>query len=94
VARDILTNAAQQLALLVASVRAQLFADGEQTAVAFIGGVFRSPILRERFRQIIELEPGNHCGEPRYGPAAGALLEAYRSAGLQIRLTNVTEHTI
>ena len=38
--------------------------------------------LLERFRTLIELEPGNRCGPPRYGPAEGALLEAYRAVGL------------
>ena len=43
-------------------------------------------LLRERFRALVELENGNHCGPPRHGPAEGALLEAYRAAGLEIRL--------
>src|SRR5439155_20550498 len=66
VARDILANAAQQLATFAVSVRAQWFCPGEPAIVPYVGGVFQSGILRERFRQLVELEPGNRCTEPRY----------------------------
>ena len=89
VARDILLAAAQQLAMLSASVRRQLFEPGAAVIVAYIGGVFRGELLRERFRMLVELEEGNRCAPPVYGPAAGALLEAYRAVGLRPRLTNV-----
>ena len=81
VAREILENAAAQLAGLVAAVRGQLFAPGETIRVAYIGGVFRSEILRQRFCALVESEAGNVCGPPMYPPAAGALLEAMRAAG-------------
>jgi hypothetical protein len=55
--------------------------------VAYIGGVFRSGIVLERFRILAELEEGARCHAPEYGPAAGALLEAYRAAGLHPQLT-------
>jgi len=82
VAVEILHGAAQQLATLAAAVRRQLFQAGEPAAVSYIGGVFESAILLERFRALVELEEGNRCSPPRYGPEAGALLEAYRAAGL------------
>jgi N-acetylglucosamine kinase-like BadF-type ATPase len=81
VAQRLLDNAAQELALLVASVRGQLWQPGEAVEVAYIGGVFRSERLRERFRMLVELEPGNRCRAPRLGPAEGALLEALRAWG-------------
>jgi N-acetylglucosamine kinase len=84
---DILNGAAQSLALLAASVRSQLWAPGDPVEVAYIGGVFESERLRERFRMLVELEEGCHCGSPRYGPAEGALLEAYRAEGLNPELT-------
>src|SRR5262245_12594982 len=90
-AGDILRNAAQQLASLTASIRNQLWREGEPARVAYIGGVFRSQLLLERFRLLIEMESGNHCGPPVYGPAAGALLEAYRAAGLHPMLTELPE---
>jgi len=91
VARDILHGAAQQLALLTAAVRRQLWASGEHVRVAWIGGVFRSRMLLERYRDLIELEEGNHAAAPEHGPAAGALLEAYRAAGLAPPLTHLEE---
>jgi hypothetical protein len=75
-------TAAMHLAYLAASVRAQLWKPGDAVEVAHIGGVFESGILRERFRTLVELEKGNRCGPPRNGPAAGALFEAYRAAGV------------
>jgi len=81
VAREILESAAAQLAALVAAVRGQFFAPGEAIRVAYIGGVFRSDILRQRFCALVESEAGNACGPPMYPPAAGALLEAMRAVG-------------
>jgi len=83
VARDILHNAAQQLAVLTSSVREQLWKPGEPARVTWTGGVFRSRILLERYRSLVELEDGNRIGPPDYDPAAGALIEAYRAAGLR-----------
>jgi N-acetylglucosamine kinase len=91
VARDILLAAAQQLAALAGSVRQTLWTPGQPVRVAYIGGVFRSAILLERFRTLIELEEGSRCGPPVYGPSAGALLEAYRAAGLHPELIDVPE---
>jgi N-acetylglucosamine kinase-like BadF-type ATPase len=91
VARDILLAAGQQLAALAGAVRRQLWREGEAAALAYIGGVFRSALLRERFRMLVEMEEGTRCGPPVYGPAAGALLEAYRAAGMRPALTDVPE---
>ena len=91
VARELLNSSAQVLATLTASVGRQLFGDGERARVAYLGGVFRSNLLRERFRMLVELEEGNRFGPPELGPAAGALLEAYRIAGHKVWLTKVPE---
>lgn len=91
VAGDILRNAAQQLAIFVTAARKQLFEDGEHARIAYIGGVWHSELLRERFEQILSLEAGNDVGPPVYGPAAGALLEAYNLGQLNVKLTNVPE---
>jgi N-acetylglucosamine kinase-like BadF-type ATPase len=85
-ARDILHNAAQQLAMLTSSVRGRLWKPGEPVRVAWIGGVFRSRMLLERYRYLVELEDGNRAGPPEYDPAAGALIEAYRSVGQVVKL--------
>lgn len=89
VARDILLNAAQQLAGIAASVRQQLWQPGEAVRVAYVGGVFRSSLLLDRYRTLVELEDGNRTGPPAYGPAVGALLEAYRAVGLRPQLTGI-----
>ena len=75
----------------VSCVRSQLFRDSEPARVAYIGGVFRSTRFRERFRRLVELADGVTCGPPEMGPAAGALLEAYRQAGLNVTLSDVPE---
>jgi N-acetylglucosamine kinase-like BadF-type ATPase len=91
VAREILLNAAQQLSTLAVSVRRRLFQPGEAAPVCYIGGVFSSHILLERFRQLVELEEGSRAASPRYEPAAGALLEAYRAADLHPALSQIPE---
>ena len=82
VAMVILNHAADELAMLVAAVRSQLWKPADRVEVAYIGGVFRSHAVLERFRALVELEPGNRCAPPRLGPAHGALAEAYRAVGL------------
>jgi len=89
VAMVILNRAAVELATLAAAVRSQLWKPGEAVDVAYIGGVFQSRTVRERFRMLVELEPGNRCGPPRHGPAEGALLEAYRAVGLNPELASL-----
>jgi N-acetylglucosamine kinase len=81
VAIQILTGAAAQLAMLAASVRSQLRIPGDAVELAYIGGVFQSRLVLERFRMLVELEDGIRCIAPMRGPAEGALLEAYRSVG-------------
>jgi N-acetylglucosamine kinase-like BadF-type ATPase len=86
VAREILHYAALQLATLAASVRGQLWKPGEPVETAFAGGVFQSGIVRERFRLLMEMEPGVTLASTLHSPAAGALKEAYRAAGLAVKL--------
>ncbi len=90
-ARNILTEAAQQLAIIAAADRGQWFTLGEAARVRYVGGVFRSRLLLERFRMLVEMEEGNQVSPPAYGPAAGALLEAYRISGIHVTLSNVQE---
>jgi N-acetylglucosamine kinase len=86
VALEILNGAAIQLAMLTGSVRGQLWKPGERVDVAYVGGVFQSDLVRERFRLLIEMEPGCRCAPPLHGPERGALLEAYRHVGLNPEL--------
>lgn len=89
VAREILLTGAQQLATLAGAARAQIFDGNAACCISYLGGVFRSEILLGRFRMLMELEEGNRVAEPVYGPAAGALIEAYRTAGLSVSLKDV-----
>lgn len=85
VAAAILNRAAQELATIAAAVRGQLFEPRETPRTAFVGGVFRSGFVRERFQLLV----GERCGPPDLNPAAGALLEAYRIAKSRVTLANV-----
>lgn len=91
VAAGILGSAAIHLAGFASSIRAQLFAEREPARVCWIGSVFRSDLLREKFRALVELTEGNRAGPPLWEPAAGALLEAYRLDGLHPELSNLPE---
>ena len=86
VAGNLLGSAAQALATLAAAVRGQLFPPSEAVDVHYSGGVFRSDPLLERFRTLVELQELAHVSPPLHDPAQGALLEAYRIAGLRIQL--------
>jgi N-acetylglucosamine kinase-like BadF-type ATPase len=88
-AREILMTGAQQLATLAGAVRAQIFDGTAACRISYLGGVFRSEILLGRYRMLMELDEGNQVAEPEYGAAAGALIEAYRAAGVGVELTNV-----
>ena len=90
VARQILVNAAQSLALLAASVRGQLWTSQDPVDLAYIGGVFQSRAVLERFRMLVEMDGATRCAPPLYGPAAGALREAYRAAGVTVATLRVS----
>jgi hypothetical protein len=85
-ALEVLRSEAQSLAVFASAVRGQLFRPGEIACVSYIGGVFRSPIVLERFRALMELDEANRVEAPKFGPAAGALMEAYRAAGIACAL--------
>jgi len=76
-ATGVLHNSAQQLALLAGSVRTQLFPDNAYAIVSWVGGVFASSSLLERFCALTSLS-GMTPQPPVHGPARGALLVAYR----------------
>jgi N-acetylglucosamine kinase len=81
-AQEILKSAAQSLAALLATVRGRLFEPSAPVLASFTGGVFQSRILLERFRLLTELDGVTSLAAPRYSPAAGALIEAWRAARL------------
>ena len=77
--------------MITGAVRHQLFQISEPAKICYMGGVFNSHILRERYQTLVELVDGNQCSAPLHGPAAGALLEAYRAAGLYPKLKRFPE---
>jgi N-acetylglucosamine kinase-like BadF-type ATPase len=80
-ARQVLRDAARELAKLARAVRNQLFGASEPVPCAYVGGVFHSRSLRSGFREALERESGLVGTAPLHDPAVGALLEAYRSVG-------------
>jgi N-acetylglucosamine kinase-like BadF-type ATPase len=83
IAHRILNNAAQELALLAAAVRGQLWKAEESVEVAYVGGVFQSGMLLERFRVLVEMDGSTRVIAPRRGPSEGALIEARRAGGVR-----------
>jgi N-acetylglucosamine kinase-like BadF-type ATPase len=85
-AARILRESAEALAKIANAVCLKLFGK-EDIAVAFVGGVFKSRLLMARFIETVE----NRVVTPRFGPAAGALIEAYRAVGRNVALTHLPE---
>ena len=88
-AKRVLEEAAQELFEIANAVARKLFA-GRSAYVTYIGGSFRSECLRRRFQALVE-NVGDRLHPPLYGPAAGALIEAYRNAGVNVELSSVPE---
>ena len=91
VAHNILMSSAHTLGSLVTSVRRNLFIDHMPALVTYSGGVFQCRPILDRFRLLVAMEEGNHVEAPQFGPAAGALLEAYRLAGVECGLKDAPE---
>jgi N-acetylglucosamine kinase-like BadF-type ATPase len=91
VAHNILMSSAHTLGSLVTSVRRNLFIDHMPALVTYSGGVFHCRPILDRFRLLVAMEEGNHVEAPQFGPAAGALLEAYRLAGVECKLKDAPE---
>ena len=82
VASQIVAGAAQSLAIFAQAVRRQLWKESEQVRCSYVGGVFRSGAILERYRSLLALS-GCEVAAPLLGPASGALIEAYRLAGVR-----------
>ncbi|MFB3776500.1 MAG: N-acetylglucosamine kinase [Bryobacteraceae bacterium] len=83
VARQIVTNAAHQLATITSAVRDQLFGPGEPVMVSYAGGAFRNTLLGDLFRAQVQMDVDCRCVPPLHKPAVGALIEAWRAAGVE-----------
>ncbi|MCV4626636.1 hypothetical protein OFC18_31655, partial [Escherichia coli] len=59
--------------------------------VAYVGGVFRSDLVRDLFaRELMAHLPATQVIAPRFDPAMGALLLAYRAAGWDLTEENLS----
>ena len=94
VACRILEGAARELASIASADRAQIFHPSEPARVSGVGGVFRSTIVTSTFKSLVEKEPGNVFAPPAFGPAAGALMEAYRQSGKKVQLSNLPDEKL
>lgn len=92
VAISILERGAAELIRISSIVRGNLFAANEEARLAPIGSVWKSRLLRESFvAQWGNANPYNVFAPPAMGPAAGALLEAFRIAGETVELHHLPE---
>jgi N-acetylglucosamine kinase-like BadF-type ATPase len=89
VAIEIIEDAARQLARYVGGVYRNLFREGEAATVVHSGGVFQSLEVTHRFADEVARITGRPAARPKYGPAAGALLEALRIDGNGAELSGV-----
>ena len=92
VLQDQIRFGADVLAESVGSAAKRLkFAGG--FSVAGVGGMFRATLMKKCFAESLQNKyPGAIFTEPRFNPAIGALLLAYRRAGIEINeklLTNL-----
>ena len=74
VAASILDECTDALATIAKATCAKLGV----SRVSYVGGVFQNARILARFRMLVNAQA------PLYGPAVGALLEAYRIAGLRV----------
>ena len=82
------TDMAGTPAMLAGTVRRQLWSAREAppalVKLAWIGGVFNSTTVLERFRMLVELEDNLTAAPPAHSPAIGAVMLACRLAGVTV----------
>jgi N-acetylglucosamine kinase-like BadF-type ATPase len=83
VALGILEEAGSQLASFVLAIRGALWDPSAVVPASYIGGVFHGSTVLRVFTETLEREGRIRVQAPIWGAEAGALIEAYRLAGLQ-----------
>ncbi|MFD1723051.1 N-acetylglucosamine kinase [Amnibacterium endophyticum] len=78
-ARDVVTEAGQELAALAVAVRDRIGAAGDRVPLSYSGGMFSDPGVLAAFRGA--LGEGWDLREPVAGPGVGAALYAMKQAG-------------
>lgn len=91
VARELVKKAADKLAQFVEAVYRQLFPARENITVAHVGGVFQDTRLLAHFKERVRESTGCEARRARFGPAAGAVLEALRLDDNRSELSDVPE---
>lgn len=87
-AREILDQAAGELATLAALTARRLEVDAGPLKISYGGGVFRNRRLLKIFeREVTKTLAHAIVTPPRFGPDIGALLLAYRGAGIRVTQT-------
>ncbi len=81
VALEIIDAAVRALSWFAGGVHKHLFAPSDSVPIAYVGGVFTSPVLRQAFQARIRADLRCEAMFPRLSPAAGAVLEALRMDG-------------
>lgn len=89
VAADILAQAAESLTQFARVVGGKIFYRDETVPVSYGGGVFESELLLSAFQRAVEAHDAMHVSPPMYGPAAGALIEAFRRGDRHVHLVGI-----
>ena len=91
VAHAILISAGRSLATSVGNLRAALWGadEKEQVTASYIGGVFRSPAVLSSYSETLGAGWNVVVRPPVWAADAGALIEAYRLAGIRASLREV-----
>lgn len=81
-AREVVTEAGRSLAALAVVVARRLNFAAEEARISYVGGMFRGRLVHEAFHRALQAQmPSAQIIAPRFDPATGALLLAYRAAG-------------
>jgi hypothetical protein len=77
------------MAEFVAAIRGTLWDNEDVVTASYIGGVFRSALVLATFTEALESRSKIRVRPPVWGADAGALIEAYRLAGIHPDLREV-----
>jgi glucosamine kinase len=91
IAQTILARAGAALAGYARAVYSRLFPGEPRGVMSYAGGVFRSAQVLRAFSSSIGESPGCDVVPPRFIPAAGALIEAFRIDGRDAELSGVPQ---
>jgi N-acetylglucosamine kinase-like BadF-type ATPase len=85
-ALKILEDAGRELAAFVSAIRGTLWDEKAVVPASYIGGVFGGTTVLRTFTETLESDGRVKVQAPVFGAEAGALIEAYRLAGIRTSL--------